>query len=206
MNRLSLLFMLIVATSSPALAQSVEWSSKPAHSYQRYNTGAVTGPPDGTATALDFYDTTWVRDFVPGKTSAAALEKALKLPAGELAKWDIIAFEAHHADAHGQPFDSALWMVTDLTNISASAYDPVNSGGTYADAKSGWKFRSGPISAAEYKALFPAPRLAGPLGWILIKLPAGVDKKSPMFSVWLSENYSKGENGVPAPESIGVIR
>lgn len=197
---------LVLLTAQPALAQSVEWSSKPAHSYQKYNTGAVTGPPDGSATALDFYDTTWVREFVAGKTSAATLEKGLKLPAGELAKWDIIAFEAHHADAHGKPFDSALWMVTDLTNISASAYDPANSGGTYTDAKSGWKFRSGPISVAEYKALFPASKLAGPAGWILIKLPAGVDKKSPMFSVWLSENYSTGENGVPAPESIGVIR
>jgi hypothetical protein len=59
---------------------------------------------------------------------------------------------------------------------------------------------------AEYKALFPASKLSGLAGWILIKLPAGVDKKSPMFSVWLSENYSKGENGIPAPESIGVIR
>lgn len=197
---------LAFAATSPAFAQSVDWSSKPAHSYQRYNTGAVTGPPDGVATALDFYDTTWVRDFQPGKISAAALEKGLKLPAGELAKWDIIAFEAHHADAHGQPFDSALWMVTDLTNISASAYDPVNSGGTYSDAKSGWKFRSGPLSANAYKALFPAPKLAGPIGWILIKLPPGVDKKSPMFSVWLSENHSQANNGVPAPESIGVIR
>ncbi len=196
----------LLAASFPALAQSVDWSSKSAHSYQRYNTGAVTGAPDGVATALDFYDTTWVREFVPGKITAAALEKGLKLPAGELAKWDIIAFEAHHADAHGQPFDSALWMVTDLTNISASAYDPVNSGGTYSDAKSGWKFRSGPISVAEYKALFPGSKLAGPAGWILIKLPAGVDKKSPMFSVWLSENYSQANNGIPAPESIGVIR
>jgi hypothetical protein len=197
---------LLFAASAPALAQSVDWSTKPAHSYQRYNTGAVTGPPDGVATALDFYDTTWVRDFQPGKVTAAALEKGLKLPAGELAKWDVIAFEAHHADAHGQPFDSALWMVTDLTNISASAYDPVNNGGTYADPKSGWNFRSGPLSANEYKALFPAPKLAGPIGWILIKLPPGVDKKSPMFSVWLSENYSQANNGVPAPEAIGVIR
>jgi hypothetical protein len=179
----------ILAFGAPALAQSVHWSSKPAHSTQRYNTSAVTGAPDGVATALDFYDTTWVRDFQPGKITAAALEKGLK-----------------HADAHGQPFDSALWMATDLTNISASAYDPVNSGGTYADSKSGWKFRSGPLSVADYKALFPGSKIAGPVGWILIKLPAGVDKKSPMFSVWLSENYSQSANGVPAPESVGVIR
>lgn len=197
---------LAFAVASPAFAQTVNWSTKPAHSTQRYNTGAVTGPPDGVATALDFYDTTWVRDFQPGKISAAALEKGLKLPAGELGKWDIVAFEAHHADAHGMPFDSALWMVTDLTNISASAYDPVNGGGTYSDAKSGWKFRSGPLSVAEYKALFPGSKIYGPVGWILIKLPAGVDKKSPMFSVWLSENYSQANNGIPAPESIGVIR
>lgn len=197
---------LAFAAASPAFAQTVNWSTKPAHSTQRYNTGAVTGPPDGVATALDFYDTTWVRDFQPGKISAAALEKGLKLPAGELGKWDIVAFEAHHADAHGMPFDSALWMVTDLTNISASAYDPVNGGGTYSDAKSGWKFRSGPLSVAEYKALFPGSKIYGPVGWILIKLPAGVDKKSPMFSVWLSENYSQANNGIPAPESIGVIR
>lgn len=205
MFRTTLLITALFA-SQPVFAQSVDWSSKSAHSTQRYNTGAVTGPPDGTATALDFYDTTWVRDFKPGQVTAATLEKGLKLPAGELAKWDIIAFEAHNAQAHGMPFDSALWMVTDLTNISASAYDPVNNSGTYADPKSGWKFRSGPLSAAEYKALFPAPKLAGPIGWILIKLPPGVDKKSPMFSVWLSENHTPQNNGVPAPESIGVIR
>jgi hypothetical protein len=197
---------LALAVSAPLAAQSVDWSSKAAHSYQRYNTGAVIGAPDGVATALDFYDTTWVRDFQPGKISAAALEKGLKLPVGELAKWDIVAFEAHHANAQGQPFDSALWMVTDLTNISASAYDPANSGGTYADPKSGWKFRSGPLSVADYNALFPGSKIAGPVGWILIKLPAGVDKKSPMFSVWLSENYSQSANGIPAPESVGVIR
>jgi hypothetical protein len=202
----TLSLVLALAISAPLAAQSVNWSTKSAHRSLVYNTGPVIGQPDGTATALDYYDTTWVRDFQPGKISAAALEKGLKLPAGELAKWDIIAFEAHHADGHGMPFDSALWMVTDLTNISASSYDPVNSGGTYADAKSGWKFRSGPISVAEYKALFPGSKLYGPAGWILIKLPPGVDKKSPMFSVWLSENHSLQNNGIPAPESIGVIR
>lgn len=196
----------LLLAASPALAQSVQWAAKPANDYSRYNTGAVTGPPDGVATALTFYDTTWVRDFQPGRITAAALERGLKLPAGELAKWDVIAFEAHHADAHGQPFDSALFMATDLSNITASAYSPRNSAGTYSDPKSGWKFRAGPLATAEFKALFPGAKNAGPIGWILIKLPPGVDKNSPMFSVWMSEDFSQTENGTPAPESIGVIR
>lgn len=199
-------FVMLVAASQAALAQSVHWSTKSANDYSRYNTGAVTGPPDGAATALTWFDTTWVRDFQPGKISAATLERGLKLPAGELAKWDIIAFEAHHADAHGQPFDSALWMASDLKNILASPYDPATAGGTYTDPRSGWKFRADPLSAAEYKALFPGAKNAGPMGWILIKLPPGVDKTSPMFSVWVSENFSQSANGIPAPESIGVIR
>lgn len=199
-------FVMLAAASQAALAQSVHWSTKPANDYSRYNTGAVTGPPDGTATALTWFDTTWVRDFQPGKITVAALERGLKLPAGELVKWDIIAFEAHHADAHGQPFDSALWMASDLKSIIASSYDPATSGGTYTDPRSGWKFRSGPLSAAEYKALFPGAKNAGPMGWILIKLPSGVDKTSPMFSVWVSENFSQSANGVPAPDAIGVIR
>ncbi len=197
---------MILALSQPALAQSVDWAMKPANDYSRYNTGAVTGPPDGVATALTFYDTTWVRDFQPGRITAAALERGLKLPAGELAKWDVIAFEAHHAEGHGLPFDSALFMASDLSNILSSAYSPKTNSGTYADPKSGWKFRSGPLSVAEYKAMFPAARIFGPVGWILIKLPPGVDKKSPMFSFWMSEDYSQTDNGVPAPESIGVIR
>lgn len=202
----ALTFTLLFALAQPALAQTVSWAAKPANDYSRYNTGAVTGPPDGVATALTFYDTTWVRDFQPGRITAAALERGLKLPAGELAKWDIIAFEAHHAQGGGQPFDSALFMASDLSNILASAYSPRTNGGTYADPKSGWKFRAGPLSVAEYKALFPGAKNAGPIGWILIKLPPGVDKTSPMFSVWISEDFSQSDNGIPAPDSVGVIR
>ena len=205
MNRL-LGTLLLLAASQPDMAQSVHWSTKPANDYSRYNTGAVTGPPDGTASALTWFDTTWVRDFQPGKITAAALEKGLKLPAGELAKWDIIAFEAHHADGHNQPFDSALWMASDLSHILASSYDPATGNGTYTEARTGWKFRAGPLSVAEYKALFPGAKNAGPMGWILIKLPPCLDKRSPMFSVWVSENFSQGPNGVPAPDAIGVIR
>lgn len=197
---------LLLAAASSAQAQQVHWAMKPANDFSKYNTGAVTGPPDGVATALTFFDTTWVRDFQPGKISIATLEKGLKLPAGEIAKWDVIAFEAHHAQANGVPFESALWMVTDLGAILSSSYSPVNNGGNYTDAKSGWKFRTGPLATAEYKTLFPGAKNAGPMGWILIKLPPGVDKTSPMFSVWISENFSQSENGIPAPDAVGVIR
>lgn len=196
----------LLLAASPALAESVHWAMKPANDYSRYNTGAVTGPPDGVATALTYYDTTWVRDFQPGRITPAALERGLRLPAGELAKWDVIAFEAHHAQGNGVPFESALFMVSDLANILASPYSPKTNGGTYADPKSGWKFRSGPLGTAEYKALFPGAKNAGPMGWILIKLPPGVDKASPMFSVWISEDFSPSDNGIPAPDAVGVIR
>ena len=204
MNRIFWTLLLMVI-SGPSMAQSVHWAMKPANGTPDPNTAAVVGPPDGASTAMTYYNAAWMRDFRSGKVTAAQIEKGLRLPAGELKKWDLVAFDAQSNFAASQPFDSALWMVTDLTNIASSVYRG-NKGGTYVDAKSGWQFKAGFLTITEYKALFPGAKTFGEMGWILIKLPPGVDKNSPQFSVWLSQGLFPDESPTPAPDAMGVIR
>lgn len=192
--------------SAPALATTVDWAMKPADGPSGPSTAAVLGQPDGVATALQFYSYAFVRDFKPGKASAAAIEKALKLPPGELARWDVIAFESKTADPAAPGFDSSSWMATDLKGMSSAIYDS-RTGKTVAGTGAGWSFRSGHLTNAEYKALFaPAPRAYGDYAWILIKLPPGIDKTSPNLAVWLGAGQLGTPANDPAPDAIGVIR
>ena len=107
--RMTVLALGALALSAPTLAASVEWGSKPADSANQSGSMAVLGQPDGIATSISFFASSYVRDFKPGKVNAAQIEKLLKLPAGELAKWDVIAFESKSLNAPGQGFDSSMW-------------------------------------------------------------------------------------------------
>ncbi len=190
----------------PAAAQSVHWASKPADGPAGPTTAAVLAQPDGIATSISFYAASYVRDFQPGKVSAAAIEKALKLPAGELAKWDVIAIENKTIDPAMPGFDSAMWMVSDLNRISSVVYD----GKTRMAAPGtgpGWTFKTGTLSNAEFKATFgPAPRAFGDYAWLLIKLPSTMDKRSDRLAIWLSGGPIPGSASDPSPDAIGVIR
>lgn len=168
--RLKFLALGALALSAPALAASVEWASKPADGPAGPNSAAVLGQPDGVATSISFYAASHVRDFKPGKVSAAQLEKAMKLPAGELAKWDVIAFESKSPGAGGPGFDSSMWMASDLKSIASAAYDSTT-GAAVAGSGDGWRFRSGRMALADFKLLFPGNRVFGDGAWILIKLP-----------------------------------
>lgn len=191
-----------LACSAPALAASVDWASKPADSSVS-TSAAVLGQADGVATSIPFYAAAHVRDFKPGKVSAAQIEKALKLPVGELGKWDLIAFESR-APSPGQAFASSLWNVSDLNLITSAAYDGVSQTAVPGTGE-GWRFRSGTIDAVTFKGLFGSQRSYGPFNWILIKLPPVIDKRSDRIAVWLSGRLDKGDVG-PAPDAIGVIR
>lgn len=194
--------LLSLVGAAPALAASVDWASKPADSSVT-TSAAVLGQADGVATSVPFYAAVHVRDFKPGKVSAAAIEKALKLPAGELGKWDLIAFESR-APSPGQAFASSLWNVSDLNVIASAAYDGTTQAAVPGTGE-GWRFRSGTIDHASYKALFGTARAFGSYNWILIKLPPTIDKRSDRIAVWLSGRLDKGDVG-PAPDAIGVIR
>lgn len=203
--RMTVLALGALALSAPTLAASVEWGSKPADSTNQSGSMAVLGQPDGIATSISFFASSYVRDFKPGKVNTAQIEKLLKLPAGELAKWDVIAFESKSLNAPGQGFDSSMWMASDLKTISSAAYDS-NTGAAVPGSGEGWKFRSGRVAMADFKTVFPGNRVFGDAAWILIKLPPGVDKRSPNLAVWLSGGPMGGGDADPAPDAIGVIR
>ena len=195
-----------LALATPALATTVHWASKPADGPPGPTTAAVLGQPDGLATSISFYAASHVRDFKPGKVSAAQLEKALRLPAGELGKWDIIAFESKAADPAAPGFDSSMWMASDMKVLASAVYDG-RSGKAAPGTGAGWSFRSGSMTNAEFRALFgPAPRAFGDFAWILIKLPPGIDKASPNLAVWLGGGPMGVPGNDPAPDAIGVIR
>lgn len=190
--------------ASQAQAQTISWASKPADADVNYS-GAVLGPPDGKATAVDLYGFAYVRDFQPGAPSAASLERALKLPAGELARWDLIAFEGKSAGENA-PYDGSMWMVQDLQKMVSVVYDS-KTGSAVPGTGTGWAFRTGVLTSAEYKALFPVSRYPASVGWLLIRLPAGtVDKRSPNLAVWLGGGPLGSQTNSPAPDAIGVIR
>lgn len=193
-----------VAAAAPVHAQSVQWASKQADSAVT-NSAAVLGQPDGIGTSVAFYGFSYVRDFQPGKARGAEIEKALKLPAGELAKWDLIAFELGSSAGTGGGFDSSMWLIHDMQKLAAVVYDGKAKAAAPGSA-SGWAFRSGTLTLTEYKALFPGNRVFSGAAWLLIKLPAGVDKRSPNLAVWLGGGPIPGTDSDPAPDAIGVIR
>ncbi|MBN8500678.1 MAG: hypothetical protein J0M19_05960 [Sphingomonadales bacterium] len=200
-----ILLPVLLALASPALATSLDWASRAADGAPGPTTAAVLGQPDGIATSISFFAASHVRDFKPGKVSAAQLERAMKLPAGELAKWDIIAFESKQPGSGGPGFDSSMWMASDLHAVTSAAYDSTT-GNAVPGTGEGWKFRSGRIPLADFKAVFPGNRVFGDGAWILIKLPPVVDKRSPNLAVWLSGGPMGKGDADPAPDAIGVIR
>ncbi|MFN3517166.1 MAG: hypothetical protein ACK4YM_08410, partial [Novosphingobium sp.] len=135
------------ALTAPALAITVDWASKPADGPPGPNTAAVLGQPDGHATSISFFAASHVRDFKPGKVSAAQIEKALRLPAGELARWDLIAFESKAADPAAPGFDSSMWMASDLKVLVSAVYDG-RIGKAAPGTGAGWSFRSGSMTNA----------------------------------------------------------
>jgi hypothetical protein len=187
-----------------AHAQNLHWASKPADS-QVLNSAAVLGQPDGVATSVAFYGFAYVRDFQPGRVTAAQIERGLGLPAGELARWDIIAFQGNSAGST-RPFDSSMWMVQDMRKLTSVVYDS-STGAAVEGTGLGWRFRSGYLPNEQYRALFPGNRYSAGAGWILIKLPPGVvNKASPNLAIWLGGGPMPGTNNLPAPDAIGVIR
>mgnify|MGYP007030460276 CR=1 FL=1 len=194
----------LAALARPAMAETVQWASKIADPGNT-NSAAVTGAPDGVATSITFYSAAYVRDFQPGRASMAQMERMLKLPAGELARWDVIAIESKAIAPGETGFDSSMWMVNDMQKLKSAVYD----GSTKASVPGtgeGWTFRTGMIAKADFKALFPGPRVFADSAYILIKLPAGIDKRSPNLAVWLSGGPMGVSSSDPAPDAIGVIR
>lgn len=190
-----------LATS--AQAQTVAWASKPADGPAGANTAAVLGAPDGVATAISFFQASYVRDFVAGKVSAAALEKAMKLPAGELAKWDAVAIGNLSSGASG--FNSSMWMANDLARISSAIYDS-KTGAAAPGTGDGWKFRSGTFAKADFKALYPSNRIFVDASYLLIKLPATIDRKSPNLALWMGGGPLGAADGIISLDAIGVVR
>lgn len=199
-----LLTLSLLGTASAARAENIQWASKPADSMVKYS-DAVMGQPDGIATAVGFYDFAYVREFVAGKVSLAQVEKAMKLPTGELAKWDLIIFEAEHRDS-GQFFDGSMWMVQDMQKMVSTVYDS-KTRSSVPGTGAGWNFKTGRMTMAEFKAVFPGPRVQADAAWLLIKLPSSIDKTSPNLAVWLGGGpIPSPEHNMPSPDAIGVIR
>lgn len=194
---------LALAAAQPVLAQTVSWASKPADGSADANSAAVIGQPDGVATAISFFSASYVREFVPGKVSLAALEKAMKLPAGELAKWDVIAIGNLSTGASG--FNTSMWMANDLKKISSALYES-RTGAAAPGTGDGWKFRSGSIAKADFKALYPSNRIFVDASFLLIKLPPAIDKSSPNLAIWMGGGPLGVSDGIISPDAIGVVR
>ena len=188
---------------TPALAQTTfAWPSEIGVS-NTANPAAVRGAPDGVFTGLGSHHFVWVLKFTPGAGSSADLEKMVGLAPGDLKNWDVIAFEGQGGEADG-PFESSLWLFTDEQHAVAAAF---NRGARGANPPgSEVTFKTGGLNAAQYTSLFPAAAGGGVgISWILVKLPAGIDKRSPEFSVTLYGAIIPGTEGSPDPDAIGVI-
>lgn len=202
--RLAVLTLLLAGSANLVSAQNIQWASKPSDSIVKYS-DAVMGQPDGIATAVGFYDFVYVREFVNGKVTLPQLEKAMKLPSGELGKWDLVIFEAEHRDS-GLFFDGSMWMVQDMQKMVSTVYDSKTRASVPATG-AGWTFKTGRMTMAEYKAVFPGPRVQADAAWLLIKLPPAIDKTSPNLAVWMGGGpIPSPEHNMPSPDAIGVIR
>ncbi|WP_324332867.1 hypothetical protein [Sphingorhabdus sp.] len=190
--------------SQNAAAQNVQWASKQADDAV-VTSAAVHGQPDGIATAVGFYNSVYVRDFKAGKVGAVQLEKAMKLPAGELGKWDLIVFESE-APGSGAFFDGSMWMVQDMQKMVSTVYDS-RTRASVPGTGSGWSFKTGRMTMAEFKAIYPGPRVMADAAWLLIKFPSVVEKTSPNLAVWMGGGpIPSPDDNMPTPDAIGVIR
>ncbi|MBK7161057.1 MAG: hypothetical protein IPH79_00565 [Sphingomonadales bacterium] len=198
-------FTLLVALGThSAFAQNVQWASKQADD-AAVTSAAVHGQPDGISTGVGFYNSVYVRDFKPGKVGAAQLEKAMKLPAGELGKWDLIVFESE-APGSGAYFDGSMWMVQDMQKMVSTVYDS-RTKASVPGTGSGWSFKTGRMTMAEFKAIYPGPRVMADAAWLLIKFPSVVEKTSPNLAVWMGGGpIPSPDDNMPTPDAIGVIR
>lgn len=194
----------ILPAAAPVSAQQVHWASKPADSAAAANSAAVMGQPDGAATSIAFYGFAYVRDFVPGRVTASALEKALKLSNGELARWDLILFQ-DRVPGDVRNFASAMIVAQDLVKVTSATYDGTT-GMARPGTGAGWMFKTGNLPAVRFKTLFPGTRVASS-SWLLVKLPVGtVNKVSPNLAVWIGGGPAPGVDNDPSPDAIGVIR
>lgn len=195
---------LLIASGSmtPAFAQSaIAWPSEIGIS-NTDNPPAALGAPDGVFTGLGSHHFVWVLNFKLGSGSRADLEKMMGLAPGELKTWDIIAFEGQGGSV-GEPFESSLWTFTDEQHMVGAAFSSALRGANPPGSEV--TFKTGAFTAAQYQSLFPAAAGGVEISWILVKLPAGIDKRSPDFSVTLSGALIPGTEGSPDPDAIGVI-
>lgn len=203
-NWITAFALLAVLGAQSGVAQNVQWASKQADD-ATVTSAAVHGQPDGIATAVGFYNSVYVRDFKTGKVGMAQLEKAMKLPAGELGKWDLIAFESE-APGSGAYFDGSMWMVQDMQKMVSTVYDS-RTRASVPGTGSGWSFKTGRMTLAEFKATYPGPRVMADSAWLLIKFPSVVDKTSPNLAVWMGGGpIPSPDDNMPSPDAIGVIR
>ena len=200
---LSAVLLMAGGALTPALAETTfAWPSEIGVS-NTANPTAALGAPDGVFTGLGSHHFVWVLKFTRGVGSSADLEKMMGLAPGDLRNWDVIAFEGQ-GGAVGAPFESSLWSFTDEQHIVAAAFSSALRGANPPGSEV--TFKTGALTGAQYHSLFPAAPAGGvEISWMLVKLPVGIDKRSPDFSVTLSGALIPGTEGSPDPDTIGVI-
>lgn len=194
---------LAMLTAAPAYAEGVvAWPTELADHFTP-DPGAVLGPPNGTITGLGEYHYVWLRNFSNVVDHSDGLGAVLGLAPGELANWDVIAFEDNGGSpASGGGWESSIWLFTDQEHAAAAAFNEATAAANPPDG--GVVFRTGSIHGAMFSSLFGASTSSTVVSWILIRLPDGIRTSSPNFSVWVSGALI-GE-GSPDPDAIGVLR
>ncbi len=171
--------------------------------------GNALGRPNGQFAGISDFHDLWLRGFTR-KLNYRGLAKALGVSDADLARADIIAFEANGGSpASGGGWESSLWFFTDLSRAYAETFDETVGLGTIAAGRRA-RFMTGDMLGAEYGAYFgvsvpPAEHFS----WILIDVPNDIDVHSPNFSVWVSgadvHPGAGGDEGTPDPEAVGVL-
>ncbi len=191
-----------VWSAASAAAQTVTWPTEIAAHFTA-SPHAVLGAPDGVSTALSDYHYIWVRNFSNDVSYGGGLETAMGLAPGELANWDVIAFEDNGGSAaSGGGWESSIWFFTDQRNAAAGAFNEAT--GAANGSGGGVAFRTGSLSGAIYNSLFGSSSSSAVVSWILVNAPDEIDTHSPTFSVWVS-GALLGE-GSPDPDAIGLMR
>jgi hypothetical protein len=153
--RLTVLALGALALSAPALAASVEWGSKPADGTNRSgpNSAAVLGQPDGDGDVDQrSIAASHVRDFKPGKVSAAQLEKAAEAagrvswPSGMSSRSKASRPNAPRAGLRFLDVDGQRPQV-DQPRRPMTAPPALR----WPGAGEGWQFRSGRVALADFK-------------------------------------------------------
>ncbi len=189
--------------ATPAHAEGVvAWPTEIADHYTA-DPGAVLGPPDGKVTGLGDYHYLWVRNFSNVVDHSGGLGGVLGLAPGELANWDVIAFEDNAGSAaSGGGWESSLWFFTDQRHAAAAAFNEATAAAN--PPVGGVAFRTGSLPGPIFNSFFGAGTSSAVVSWILISLPDEIDTASPTFSVWVSGALI-GE-GSPDADAVGVIR